>query len=185
MSVRAVWLLVAAVVLIGYGTIYQPQEREANAYTRQAEELYAERRADDAELQRAFQISAARRRVDDDLTRLAGAGSQSATTAIALRILESASRRFEVEVRSIEPQPSPPSGRDLLDRTPVTLGLRGRFRNIATLLDDLPRHDVLIGVDGIELMTHHRDAITPVLDATVHVSIYRLRSEDRYASATP
>jgi hypothetical protein len=51
----------------------------------------------------------------------------------------------------------------------------------------LPRHDVLIGLDDIAL-TAHESAVSPSLDATVHLTIYRLdhsyRTEDLHAART-
>jgi Tfp pilus assembly protein PilO len=188
MSPRVVWLMAALVLAAGYALVYEPSERNAAAQSRYAEQLYREARANEAELQRAAEIREAQVRVRADLDRIAGSASTSAVTVLALHLLNEESRRFRIDVRTIEPEHVAVKANGRLERTPVVLGLRGYFRNIVALLSDLSRHDVLIGVDGIDLAAGEgAPGASPLLDGTVHLSIYRLRAEpaleDQHAAA--
>jgi hypothetical protein len=61
-----------------------------------------------------------------------------------------------------------------LEGNDVAIGLRGPFRNIVSLLADLPRHDVLLEIHDVELTSVNSTNKIPVLNATVHSTIYRL-----------
>jgi hypothetical protein len=175
MTPRVLWMLVIFVAACGYGLVYQPAERTARESARDAQELYREAVADESVVQRAARLRVVQARLDNDIARLGGEGSSGAVTAAALRVFGDDSRRFDLDVRNIAPVDAgaAPATRDPLIAMPVTLGVRGRFRNLIALLSDLPRHEVLIGVDDVAF-TAHENNLTPLLDATVHLTIYRL-----------
>jgi hypothetical protein len=175
MTPRSLWMLVVLIVMTGYALVYQPAERTARESAHEAEELYRQAITEESVVRRAVPLRIVQARVENDIARLAGETSGGAVTAAALGVLSDDARRFAIDVRNITPvDPSAtPAPRDALIAMPVTLGVRGHFRNVIALLSDLPRHNVLIGVDDVAL-TARGSSSSPLLDATVHLTIYRL-----------
>jgi Tfp pilus assembly protein PilO len=189
LTTRVVWLLTIFVAVLGYLVVYAPNERVASGDVRRAQALYQEARGDNEELEEAAAIAAARRRVDADVRYLAGRSSQSAATVDALRILDEDSRRFGISVLSISPQAAqtaPAGPEKLLEDVPVSVGIQGRFRDLVAFVSDLPRHEALIAVNGVDLQAHDRSG-APLLDGSLRLTLYRLHPQvnisDEFASS--
>ncbi len=188
--IRITWLLTAVVVAgIGIACIWWPQSEEISRHHARALELYDEANTFDAQTRRASQLRAAQSRITSDLSQLGGTRSAGAITAAFLQLLHEESTRQNVDVREVAPDTSahasPSFVRDaaavrttdnVLATTDVAISLRGPFRNIVAFVSDLPRHDVLIDVRDIQLSSTQTVHRPPVLDVTLHTTMYRLVS---------
>ncbi len=180
---RVLWLLAAFMVLaVGVGCISWPGSQELSQRHAHALELYDEANAIDAATRRAAQLRAAQARIASDLTALGGVRSAGGVTAALLRLLHDESNRQAVDIREVAPDTTT-HGSDsaaaairanALLPSDVAISVRGPFRNIVALVADLPRHDVLIDVRDIHLSATESDRVPPVLDVTLHATIYRL-----------
>jgi Tfp pilus assembly protein PilO len=186
---RLLWVLTCFVVVgIGVGGVWYPASQRIASLNASARELYEEANSDELEVQRSRELRRVRARIVADVRHLSGQTSGAAATAAALHLLSDESKHFNVELRSVVPQVSSATPAPLISND-LTLGLRGRFRNIVAMLVDLPRHDVLIGVRDVAFVsTQTLHGGTPMLDVTVHATLYRVRDQktvedDRAASA--
>ncbi len=188
--VRMTWLLITFIVLgIGVGCIWWPQSRVISEQHSRALELYDEANSIDAATRRASQLRAAQLRITSDLSELGGIRSPGAITVAVLQLLHEESKRQGVEIREVAPDtsvhgtPSRVADGDFAKRksdafapSDVSISVRGPFRNIVSLVADLPRHDVLIDVRDIQLSSTESVHKPPFLDVTLHTTIYRLES---------
>jgi len=193
---RALWLTTALIVVVGWSAIIAPRERTIHAEGEHAQELYETANANESKVRRAAQLHVIQARVEGDLAQLAGQANISSLTATTLRLLNDEAKRYHVEVHSVLPDSSPqaapaPSVKDAspIVESALSIGVRGRFRNVVNLVSDLPRHDVLVDVEGVDLSAQPQDGIPggPLLDITLRVSIDRVRSlaatEDNHVAA--
>ena len=192
------WLAGLAFVGGGIGWVWWPASVQIASVRENAREMYDEANANDAQVRRAASVREARARITADLGALAGQVSNGAATAVALQLLSDESKRFGVELRSVAPQdvpgpmPSPTTtlGGEALIPSDMTLGLRGNFRSVATLIADLPRHQALIAVRAVSLQaTDAFHSGVPTLDVTVRATLYRIANatmmEGIHAARTP
>jgi Tfp pilus assembly protein PilO len=186
---RILWALTFVVVAgIGVGCVWYPASQRIEALNAASHELYDEANSDELEVRRSQELRQVRERIVADVRKLSGQRSNATAMAAALHLLSDESKRFNVELRSVVPQPASATPAPLIP-SELTLGLRGRFRNIVAMLVDLPRHDVLIGVRDVAFAsTSTLHAGVPVLDVTIHATLYRVRDQktvedDRVASA--
>ena len=180
---RVLWLLAAFVALgVGIGCVWWPASQELSQHHSRALELYDEANAIDAATRRAGQLRAAQGRISSDLAALSGVRSPGAVTAALLRLLHDESKHQAVDIREVSPDDaahstSSPAGAvraDPLVPSDVAISARGPFRNVVALVADLPRHDVLIDVHDVQLTATESDRVPPLLDVTLHATIYRL-----------
>src|SRR5512146_2697519 len=177
--VRIVWLLTVVAVFVGYALVWQPKQQMLSAIDLHAHDLYEQANANENNVRQARKLRAIRARVESDLALLSGQSTSGRVTALALRLFDDEAKHHHVEVRTIVPDavidPQSQHAQSLL-AAPVTVGLRGEFRDVVDLLEDLPRHNVLIGVRDVELSALDRasQVAKPALDAIIHTTIYRL-----------
>lgn len=184
---RITWLIVAFVFGgIGVGCIWWPASQDISQRHARAMELYEEANTLDAAVRRASQLRAAQVRIRSDLADLGGVRSPGAITAALLQLLHEESKRQSVDVRELAPDTNPPaSPPSRLPRSSMPNGgvlapqdlsivVRGPFRNIVALVADLPRHDVLVDVRDIQLSSSEATRKAPVLNVTLHATVYRL-----------
>lgn len=187
--IRVTWMLVAFVIGgIGIGCIWWPAAQDISQRHARAMELYEEANTIDTAVRRASQLRAAQSRIKTDLAELGGVRSPGAITAALLQLLHEESKRQGVEVREVAPDtnehtsPSPRTSRssvlkaDALAPEDISIVVRGPFRNVVALVADLPRHDVLVDIRDIQLSSTEAVRTPPVLDVTLHATIYRLLS---------
>lgn len=183
--VRVCWLFAAFIVGgLGVGIIWWPASRELAERHAHALELYDEANSIDAATRRASQLRAVQTRIASDLAQLGGVRSSGSVTAAVLRLLHDESKREAVQIREVAPdvamQPAPSTAAassardDVLSGSDVAISVRAPFRNIVALVADLPRHDVLIDIHDIQLTVIGAERKPPVLDVTLHSTIYRL-----------
>ena len=194
--VRVTWLAVVFVVGgIGIGCIWWPASQEISQRHTHALDLYDEANTIDAAVRRASQLRSAQSRITSDLAALGGVRSPGAVTAALLQLLHEESKRQEVEIREVAPDagaratlshqpPGPPSPKaEVLAPADVSIAVRGPFRNIVSLVAELPRHDVLVDIHDIQLSSTESTNTSPVLDATLHTTVYRLVSLPRVGTS--
>jgi hypothetical protein len=176
-AARALWLLCALVAVSGYGFIVQPGEARVHDANQHARALYDDANRNEAKIRRRTQLSRVRTRVVNDLLRLSAQTNAAATTSNALRLFADEGRRYHVDIRSLAPDAADTAQQDDLASAQWSLGVRGRFRDIVTMLADLPAHDVLLDVRDVEIAaTTSRPSHAPMLDATIHTTVLRVRS---------
>lgn len=186
-AARGLWLATALVAVAGYGLIVQPDERAISNLESHARILYDEANANDATVRRSWELHRIESRVDADLRRLSGQQSNEGATSSALRLLDAEAKRFNVSIRSVEPDAANmiPASSELRG-TAWNVGLRGRFRDVVSLIADLPVHDVLLEVGDVALAASSRNvSLQPVLDVTLHATVYRITAlslEETHAS---
>lgn len=183
---RISWLFTAfTIVGIGIGVVWWPASQELAQRHAHALELYDEANGIDAATRRASQLRGAQARITSDLAELGGVRSPGEVTATVLRLLHEESKRENVQIREVAPDAAPhvspittsasaPAPPDVLSGSDVAIAVRGPFRNVVALVADLPRHDVLIDIHGIQLTSMAQERRPPVLDVTLHSTIYRL-----------
>lgn len=184
--VRIVWLLVAFVLAgVGGGIVWWPASTQIAQVRQQAMDLYQRANVLDAQTRRAGELRAAQRRIEDDLRKLGGGTSSARTTAVALRLLSDEAKRNGLEFLEITPDtagsPSTPAPAAIrsdsrLSGVNVSIRLRGPFRSLVALISDIPRHDVLFQVHDVQLHATGALRPLPLLDATLHGTIYHLVS---------
>ena len=193
---RALWLMTVLVVIAGWSTVIAPREGMIHAEGEHARELYETANANESKVRRAALLHVIQARVEGDLAQLAGQASSSSLMATTLRLLNDEAKRYHVEVHTVLPDSSPqatpvPRAQDAssITESTVSIGVRGRFRDIVDMVSDLPRHDVLVDVEGVDLSAQGQDRVSgrPLLDITLRVSIDRVRSlaatEDNHVGA--
>ncbi len=180
---RIVWVLSGFVVFgIGVGRIWWPSSQQISQVGVRAQDEYEEANRIDVQLRHARQLRVIQTRVEGDIARLSLRASSAAATSRELALFNEESERFGVDVRTIVPQPATKNDpEDVLVETNLELGLRGSFRSLVTMLADLTRHDVLIGVRDIAISAAGATPArpSPTLDVTIHAAMYRLRSPAR------
>jgi hypothetical protein len=182
--VRVFWLVVVFIIGgIGIGCVWWPASEELSQRHAHAMELYDEANTFDAATRRASQLRSAQERIAEDLSELGGLRSPGAVTAAVLRLLHEDSKNESVQIREVAPDAAIRSAvgttekahqEDLLSGSDVAISVRGPFRNVIALVADLPRHDVLIDIHDIQITSTGALRKPPVLDVTLHSTIYRL-----------
>jgi hypothetical protein len=182
--VRVIWVLTAAIFFgIGIGAVWWPSAQAIASVRAQAKGAYDEANQNESEIRHAAQLRAVAERVSRDVSRLAGQDSESATTAMTLRILNAQSRKFGVEIGAIVPRseaapdaPNPGAVNNRLTGTEVEIDLRGRFRNVLSFVSDLPRHEVLIRINSVDvLQVDASRPDRPVLTVKMAATLFRCR----------
>jgi hypothetical protein len=179
---RIVWLGVAFVLFgIGVGLVWWPASQQVGQRRAHARELYDEANDIDDATRRAVELRAAKSQVETDLRLLGGMRSDGAVTAALLRLFHDEAKRTGVEIREVAPDTEQHATASAALLKPgalggyeLAIGVRGPFRNVVSLLADLPRHDVLIDVHDVQLASPESERSVPVLDVTLHSTIYRV-----------
>lgn len=182
-GVRALWLLVIAVVAGGWFFVQTHFEDAITASHAQTELLYRQTVADARIVRQAPQLRQVQQRAQNDLARISHDSSLSASTANLLETLHASVKRFDSKVTGVEPGSATAaagkSGKpDPLESAALTIHVRGSFRHILGFVEDLSHHATPIRVWDTELsLAHDASAASaePQLDATIHATLYRLR----------
>ncbi len=197
-GVRIIWILAVAIFLgVGVGVVWWPTSQTIAALKTQAKSLYDEANQNEADVRHSSEMHSLARRVSEDVRELSGQGSQSAVTAAMLSLLNREAHAFNIDIRTIVPvSPSSPvpstQARAISDSslagTPIEIDLRGRFKDVLGFVSDLPRHNVLIDVNDLNLADEGDRSASPVLSAKIHATLFRYRGiaeeETLHASGT-
>lgn len=190
-DVWAVWLL-ALCVVIGGSYYVQTQYQTAIALSHErTEALYRETVADARIVREAASLHAIQQRAQADLTRVSHDTTLSGATASLLSVLQRSAATFDTHILQVQPgDAQAPSASRSLQATPLTIRVRGKFRDILGFVEDLSHHATLISVSDTEMapaVDSENGAGELRLDATIHATMYRLAPPDgkelRVASA--
>ncbi|MDQ2864689.1 MAG: hypothetical protein M3R51_00540 [Candidatus Eremiobacteraeota bacterium] len=178
------WLAALLVAIGGYALIVAPEGHLVGDVMEHSRMLYDEANIDDRKIARGATLAGIQSRVKGDIRRLGGETSAGASTALALRRLEVEAAEEHAEIRSVTPDQnaapmSTHKAADPLIGTQWDFVVRAHFREIVALLSSVSRHDALLDVRDVELVTVGAKTQTaPLLDATVHAMLYRPRSPE-------
>jgi len=185
-SVRIVWMLTGTILFgVGLGVVWWPTSETIATIKAQAKILYDEANQNEADARRASQLLAVAKRIADDVRRLSGQNSQSATTAATLALLARDAAIHRIDVRSIVPVPVTSASPAPVVSTgaaapftgaPLEITVRGRFRDVLSFIADLPRHDVLLDVSDVDLAAIGESPSRPKLNATIHATVFRYQA---------
>lgn len=183
---RAIWAVTAALLFgLGVGRIWWPAMSEIALRQTHARDLYEQANALDAQTRRATELRAAQSRVEEDVRKIGGNRSEADVTASFLRSIHDEAKQTGVEVRELVSESAAAPNSALrsassstgapyaLSAYGLTIGLRGSYRHLITLLSELPRQSVLIEIRDVHFGSNASLAAPPVLDITLHASIYR------------
>lgn len=193
-DVRALWLLVIAIVATGWFLVQTRYESAIAASHSQTELIYRQTVADARIVRQASELRQIQAHALSDLARVSHDSSLSSSTANLLATLHASAKRFGTKVTGVLPvgdsAPVDASGKaDPLESTSLTIHIRGKFRDILGFVEDLSHHATLIRVSDTEMALDDTAGpdTEPSLDATVHATLYRLQLADdkeiRLASA--
>ncbi len=179
-DVRAVWLL-ALCALGGGSWLVQSRYQAAitSTYAR-TETLYRETLADARLIRESAGLHEIEVQADEDLARISRDVTLSGTTADFLGALQRSAASLKTTVLGVEPVPAGALPVQGLDATGLTIRAQGKFRSLLRLVEDLSHHSTLIDVSDTEMMVDRegrQDASDPRLDATIHATLYRLRTD--------
>ncbi len=187
-EVRALWLLAIGVLLCGSVYVQLRYQTAIGAAHNRTELLYRETVADTRIAGEAGSLDRIQARAERDLSRLPQEPSLSAATANLLDTLHGSANAFGTTVLELQPSQSQAATQGL-QAVPITIHVRGKFRNILTFVEDLSHHATLIRVSDTEMAVSNDASSSdaePRLDATIHATLYRLRmppKEVRVATA--
>lgn len=174
-AARLIWLLAGAMLLgVGVGLVWMPSSQAIAQVQAQAKDLYDRASRNDAEARESARLEAAAKHIAADVDSLSGQASPTAATARALALLNRDARLFGVAIHAIAPAPqASPAPFAGLRGMPLEIDARGSFRALLAFAADLPRHDVLIEIDDLNLAATPSRSRSPVLEAKIEATIYR------------
>lgn len=180
---RAFW---AAAVLCAAGAGWYVQQhferRIAQAQTA-VESLYAMTSANERTIQEEERLRAARDAAERDLKRFGAAASLPSATAAVLEAFERQARAHRATVAAVTPAVAAPSMQTTgLLAMPVTVRVRGHFRDLLALLIDMSERTPLVEIRRTQLAPSGKpgSGVEPVLDAAIDVTMYRFRPRARH-----
>lgn len=190
-QVRALWLLAALILTAGLARVEAAYGAAIRTSQGDARELYARIAAGERTLSEQTALARAERAADADLERLAKDVPLAISTAGLLETLERNAAAAGVTVEGVEPQAAQaiaaPASQSLapvnaggprLLQNDVLIRVSGRFDNLLRFVEALSHNRILIRVSGTDLVLSTapgaQSGSRPVLDATVHATLYRL-----------
>lgn len=180
---RLLWVLAVTVLILGIyaaRTRYEPAIAGANE---RGATYYARMTADERLLRRAASLKRVERTARAQLSGLRNE-TLSAATAGLINDLQNAGSASGVRVTKLEPDSVPGqsavpgNAADLLPQE-VTVEAQGRFASLLRFIGSLTRQGSLVQITGTRfaLVSGPRAGAQPVLDATIHAVLYRLRAD--------
>lgn len=175
-DVRALWLLAIGVLLCGSVCVQLRFQTAIRAAHDRTELLYRQTVADTRIIGQASSLHRIQAQAERDLARVSREPSLSAVTANLLDTLHGSATAFHTTVLELQPAQAQAAAQEL-QAVPITIRVRGRFRNILQFVEDLSHHATLVRVSDTEMAVSN-DAgpseAEPRLDATIHATLYRL-----------
>ncbi len=114
----------------------------------------------------------------DDLMQVSGGEQPAVSVAEFLRRLEYLAARLRLSVVSVTPSDGLPAQKSVskaLVPLPVTVLVRGKFRSVVRFIQETTRQRTLTGLESAQLMVPSLPSASAAgLDATIHVTLYRL-----------
>ncbi|HEX5275246.1 MAG TPA: type 4a pilus biogenesis protein PilO [Candidatus Rubrimentiphilum sp.] len=171
------WLLAVFVFVFGVRAIASHESAIAKASVA-TEELTRRIESNYRTLAQAETLRRREQLAWDDLLKISGGQQPAISVAEFLRRLKDMAWRRRLSVVSIIPgdesTPSKPASRALAP-LPITILVRGKFRSLVRFIQEITRQRTLTGVESVKLMLSSiPSARTAGLDATIHVTLYRV-----------
>jgi Tfp pilus assembly protein PilO len=184
-QLRAAWLVVTLVALLGFASVVAPAQQRIAAIESHGEELADLATRNEALLSRIGSLEQTRKRVRIDLQRLAGKSGGGRVAVAALQVLEDEAARNHLTISSIAPASEQISTGAPRREEDVSVSLRGRYRDLMAAIADVPHHDVLVEVQSVTLQSVATRQVFPSVDATIRAALYPevkdLAKEDTHA----
>jgi uncharacterized membrane protein len=162
-AVRIAWAAVAALAVISYVTIVAPAERAIRAIAFQAYGVNELANRNERIIASAGALQAARQRVERDVAALKAENTPAKASLGVLRLLQKEADARAVTVTGMSPGDS---ARD------ISIGLRGRYRNVLAVVDDISRRDVLLDVTGTSIASATGSDGESLVNATLQATVY-------------
>lgn len=175
-DVRAIWFL-AVIVLVAAGYfVVDHFERAIAASHDRTESFYRRMVSNERIVQEAKVLSRIRDVARRDLAQVSHERSLPGTSASLILLLAKSAAYHRISVTGIEPGAATADVVSGLAAGGLTIKLRGRFSDLLQFVADLSRHECLVSVSQTEMAVSSGKAIAgaPLLDATVHATLYRL-----------
>jgi hypothetical protein len=184
---RLLWLLAFSVLCTGafqVETRYPPAIAASHDRT---EILYRQSVANARLVQEATALRGLQQRAQNDLLRVSHDTSPSQNVANLLLALQSAAVLYGTSVLAIETQGASAGLQDSHERDPalqasdLKIRLRGQFANILRFVANISHRSTLVSVSHTEMSVSpdNRKTSEPLLDATIHATLYRLQLADK------
>ncbi len=187
-AIAAALVCVAALVYLMYVHYERPV---AEAY-RRSEWLYAQTAANEQIVAHAAQLKRLHARALANLRRISMETSLSVSTANVILDLQTSAQQFGITILSIEPgaqaqtaalpvAPSPVKPHTGLSQTPLTVRARGTFHPLLHFISALSKQRTLLSVNDTSFAlaaTAGKAHAAPLLDATIHATLYRLSERE-------
>lgn len=174
---RAVWLLALLVFAFGCRTIIAREATIATVHST-TEELARRIDSNDAAIAQGATLRRQEQSAWLDLLRLSGDERPAVSVAEFLRRLVAVAAQFGVSVDSVTPGAAVPPQKgasSALVAQPVVIEGRGKFRSIVRFIQEITRQKSLTGLESAQITVSPVPSIhKPELDATIHVTLYRL-----------
>ncbi|MBV9270473.1 MAG: hypothetical protein JO165_05220 [Candidatus Eremiobacteraeota bacterium] len=154
----------------------------------ESEHLYAQTAANERVIRESKRLAALQTAVDRDLSGVESKRFVTFTEEL-LQIVDSDAHHFGATAVGVEPAsvPQPPAGApDGLIGVPVTIRVQGKFEALLRLIEDLPRHNVLLAIDDTQMRiagTATDARRSPTLEATIHATLYTVHLVAEEANA--
>ncbi len=172
-----VWLLALLVFMFGCRTIASRESSIAKA-SAATEELVRRIKTNDLAISQATMLRRREQLAWGDLMRVSGDLQPAVSVAEFLRRLEHVAAGLQLSVVSVTPSGEPRVSKPVstaLVPLPITVLVRGKFRSVVRFIQETTRQKTLTGLESAQLMVSSlASARTAGLDATIHVTLYRL-----------
>ncbi len=185
---RLTWVACTALFVgVGIGLIWWPSTLAIDALQRHGREAYEQTRDDDAILARGSGLVAMRARVGAELARFARRRQNGLLIAGTLQDVYQIAVRHHARIVKIAPDASAAiqDRRAVLEASGgLTIVLRGRYPDLIACIAEVARGDVILGLSRVELsLADGDDHEHPLLDATLHTTVYRVHFDPPAATA--
>lgn len=189
--VRAVWASAALFTLAGFWHVQHHYERRIRLARTSAETLYAMTSANEQTIRQEGRLRVQRDAALRDLKLFGTVASQPSATANVLEAFERQARAHRAIISAVTPtalaQMQTAPG---LIAMPVTLRVRGRFRDLLAFLVDVSSRTPLLEIRRTQLAPSQKAVQRggPQLDAAIDAIVYRFApsdSREELHAATP
>ncbi len=179
----ALWLT-AFIIFLGGSYVVETQCREAIGQSAaRSQALYERTVSNERTIAEAPSLRRLQATVEGDVRHLSRDVSLSITTAQLLAMLQSTASIHHVEVIAVEPEqsrlpaisPAPQTDETpWLEPEPVTVRVRGGFRDLLYFIEAISRQRTLLEIDDAQVQMDPAQSEAGSLDADVHTTLYRL-----------
>lgn len=181
-QVRWLWAAAFAVLIFGSGAWLRPQERRIASVRAQAEGFSRQDAANRRTIARIAVLQREQRRAETELRRSWMSAPRARLVAQFVRAVDREARALRLDIIDVEPMTSQGPEDSRIAELPVTVRLRGHFREMVWFLQSIARNRLPIHVGGTDLVrTNAIDAGEPDLEATMRLAPFTLHAGDLFS----